>query len=278
MSLIQAILPIATSSREHSTYDIERASLMLATLDKRLQSKDPLIVHIVSPRDDLLKIRSTFPLFSNLTLKYVDESSLFELPIPKINGTYIQQLVKLYSFKIVGSPHVLTLDADLVFCRGFSLEDLVIDGKANSWTSPSLEHPHWWKGSSQILRKEFDLEKLRFYLAVTPNVLSIDILKSLSRSIESDYNEPLEAVLFSRLNGWTEYTLYSLYAESHSLAELYHCLDAGRPALVDRFGSVWNDEQASNLGVFLHREPNGICRVYQSNSYVSIDALTDFYT
>ena len=154
---------------------------------------------------------------------------------PPIHGWYVQQLVKLAAAEHVGTRFYVTLDADVVCVRPTAYRDLVRDGRGIVQTTPP-NHPEWNDDAERVLGLPRSAEQY----AVTPAVLSCDVVGALARHLERRVDPRLRRLgarlprgrardvaaswrsfLFRGLP-WTEYAVYFTFAERTGLFERYH--------------------------------------------------------
>ena len=115
-----------------------------------------------------------------------------------------------------------------------------------SWMSKA-EHPHWWAASGDSARDEPD--PTRPGLNVTPQMLSRGVLCQLGAHLRGrlECDDPWLGLLDVEKR-WTEYTLYSVFAEATGLLARHHRDDLPRGRrLLGR--SVWTPENFNNYSL-----------------------------
>lgn len=246
-----AMLPLKISG-SHYEENLARLGLLLDSFATFLDMPEPLAVHLVCVQREMAAVRAALPGTAGVTLTLLDEDDL----VPGIAahgaiGWYKQQALKLAFAAACPAPFCLTLDPDVLLCRRLAPEHLVRDGKCfTSWMTKA-EHPHWWRASSDILDMKLDLGARG--LNVTPQMLARDIARRLAAHLGGD---PWLTLLDSG-HSWTEYTLYSIFAEQSGLMGQWHRDDLpdGRH-LLGR--SVWMPENFAGYSLRdIHEDSRG---------------------
>lgn len=219
-------------------------------------------IFIIVP-DNELTIFTSFNFFENDTIlktkiSIIKESEL--IPINTFskknyfffrnkNGWFKQQMLKLAISFQIKTKFYLILDSDCVFIKSFQFSDAFLE-KNNSILSYLQEeeifiHDKWWKGSAKLLGiTEPFLNSLKNGIGVTPQILSVEIVKELCHFIESkSEKEKWYSILWSNRIQiyppmiWTEYTLYYLFAVRTGIFDNYHVLK--KNCIANYNGSVW---------------------------------------
>lgn len=255
----------------YSYLDTQRAEILLQSLDKFWAGARKLVIWIVVA-DDAAEMATTLPNYQRIVPRVVRERDLIgELAdFPDAPGWYKQQLIKLAAHSVVSTPFYLVLDADLICAQPFSEESLVVDGKAlTDWEWKST-HEEWWQGSAKFLQYKGPLKG--FGMSVTPEVLCGQICKQLLAHVGELYNEHWCSALM-RIQIWTEFTLYCLYATQNQFMQQYH---HSRPWMI-RHGKALRSRHnvwfAKDFGKWtpsraFAAEGRGIFMVCQSNTEI----------
>lgn len=279
---MQVVIPL--SDREKVRRNLDRANLCLYSLNFFWLGEQPLIVNIIVPDEETDEIESSLlsKVYPKLKLRIMDESSLNQDIVKHGAGIgYAKQmLIKIAAASIINDTHYLLLDSDIVACRYFSREDLIIGGRAlNAYEAPTLQE--WWKKSAQILGIE--LETDFFYhdrMHVTPQILSTFICRALAESItESNKKNWIELLCADYRSNptdiWTEYTLYYLYARHHALLDEYYVQPQVETNydLHSKSQNLWGSDQYEDWSpeAALSPEGRGLFMVMQSITAASID-------
>ncbi len=246
-----AMLPLKVSG-SHYEENLARLALLLDSFATFLDMPEPLPIHLVCVGREMAGIRASLPETAGVSLVFVDEDELIPgIAAHRAIGWYKQQALKLAFAAACPAPFCLTLDPDVLLCRRLAPGHLVRDGKCfTSWMTKA-EHPHWWLASSGLLGMTLDTS-LRG-LNVTPQMLARDIAARLACHLGVD---PWLTLLDSD-RPWTEYTLYSVFAEQSGLLSQWHRddLPEGR-RLLGR--SVWMPENFTNYSLRdIHADPRG---------------------
>ena len=218
---MEAVLPLKISG-DYQDFDLQRARILLFSLEKFYNSGKPLIVHVIALRKEMEDIKNNFlGKYNNINVIIHPEDELIQEfgSVHCWNGWMKQQVLKLAAHKLVNSEFYLALDADIVCFREFGVNDMIIDGRAIcDWEDRSV-HTSWWENSAKII-------------GVQPNIDDVG-MKPTPAIISHKVCQELESFLFRKLGdgfwgkildipGWTEFTLYNLFAESIGCMSKFH--------------------------------------------------------
>lgn len=192
-----------------------------------------------------------------------------------LSGWLKQQLLKLFSSKMIETDFYMTLDADLCLTRPVNFEILFPDGKAiRSWDMVST-HYDWWVGSARILGIPLRLDKEDPVISVTPEILATPVVVQLLdylllKSREQNYSTIFDYLITNK--SWTEYTLYWLFLLEFYKTSDYYSSNANVQTLFHD-GCVWEKNDAPNKemlcrrieSAFQKRTSGGLFLVVQSN-------------
>ncbi len=267
---MQAILPLKISG-DWQEHDLERARILVRSIDHFWQGEEFRLV-IVARREELGIIRQNIS-SEKFQIDIIVEDDL--LPVLKLfphsSGWMKQQLIKLAAFKIISGTFFLTLDADLICTKPLYDGRFVVDGRAlNDWDKRSV-HANWWAGSSDFLKEDLDVH--RPGLSVTPQVLSTSICEKLYDRLLELHGNGIWEKFFQSLNGWSEYTLYNIFAEKSGLLNEYHqtaAWVADKRLGLRCWDNFWEAADFENWDPARSFEPNspGLFMVCQSNTRV----------
>jgi hypothetical protein len=270
MFMLEAILPI--SDREPVRRNLDRATLALQSLDYFWRD-NPLLVHIVVPDAEFAAISGFLtPVIQRMRQLRVNITSEADLS-PAFGdfegrGYQKQMLVKLAAFHLVSAPFLITIDTDVVACRPFGIDDLIVDGKAvNDWIIPTTTV--WYIRSLDILGVNLSLDKLRFF--VTPQVMSTVVCRRLANFLTRRFEgqDWMYGLMRASTDDgiWSEYALYDLYAEHSGLLDTYH-LPPGINRLQSIESGIWY------AGDFERWEPERIITGQQEGVFVVLQSIT----
>ena len=138
---ISFVLPIALSDTGRDEKDHQRMMLLLESIEAFFNLDDLDRFFIVCPEENITLLADLLAnRIAKLRIEIIDENSLCPEFIsnpdttaiwPKPNkGWYRQQLIKLAIYEHMRTDFYMTLDADVIFCRPFGIEDVIVDGKA----------------------------------------------------------------------------------------------------------------------------------------------------
>lgn len=255
--ILHAVLPLAIrGGKEHE--DLVRAQTLITSLRAGFEHSQHLVVHIVGRGRELPDIKAALEPLSCpwLAIELHDELDVFpEMAGSPLNGWFKQQLIKLSVPEWLGCEHWLTLDADAVCVRRFAVEDLLPHGRALARLIPVSEkslYEAWNVSSAEVLG--YDTFDARHILDMTPLLYVRDIMVGLHREIEKKagmgwrqalMTSPTLDYRFGNLfSGWTELSLYQLFADRHGLWPWHHMINGLHTD--DRLmadGSIWGENQ-----------------------------------
>ncbi|CAO4144770.1 hypothetical protein LPLAFNJD_LOCUS1775 [Methylorubrum aminovorans] len=228
--LIAALLPI--SDHEPVRRNLDRANLLLSSLQKFWRGADPLKVFIVVPDSQYERIKDSIIIDTeakNVLVILQAESDVSEVIASAADklGPAKQMAIKMLAPQILNTDFALILDSDLVLCKPLSEADLIIGNRAiTDYQIPTMHS--WFLRSAAVLGikpDQYDLNHPRMF--VTPQILSSDIIESLQKFLVSKFSSAdwigrLFDVYEAGVNQWTEYTLYDLHAEREDLFNKFH--------------------------------------------------------
>ena len=218
MKIIEAILPLKIHAREGAT-DLERFStLFLRSFDCFFSPKELLKTVLLVPAADLKAVHAHMEKLGREEIRVICEDDV----CPSLKGQagwYKQQILKIAAANVVSTDYYLTLDADIVFKRPTSIQDVFPSGKPILQKMNASVHWDWWISSQRILKSSVNLTPESIVMGVTPEFLHRDTCLALQGAIASRNNTPeWDRFLFdSRQVGWTEYSLYWLYVLEQGL-------------------------------------------------------------
>lgn len=217
--MLEAILTLKISG-DYQTHDLERARILIDSLDRFWIGREKLRLTIIARDEDVGQISAELSA-TRIDIIVIKETTLLPclLSMPSVKGWFKQQALKLAAHRLLTAPFCLVLDSDLICAQPFSGETFVVDGKAlTDWTS-RLARPAWWQGSARTLQLPADLDSPG--ISITPEILSKTICQRLEERIVSLYKQDCWTYLLQNL-GWTEYTLYTLFAIDADMIDTFH--------------------------------------------------------
>ena len=235
--MLKALLPL--SDREPERRALERAELLLTSLDFFWKGANALPLYIVAPdaeMGDLSKTLRRFDKLEKVDMTVLAESDI-DLRISKVNpdfGYAKQMLIKVALPSMASSVDFLTLDADVVACKYFDEDTFYVDGRIiTAWDFPTLQQ--WWFESAKLIGVKIEdgfFDSKKFH--VTPQILRSSICRSMTTHIENKWGINWVEYLMSQYNGnhphiWTEYTLYYLFSRLSGDIKKYAVPDQIKP-------------------------------------------------
>jgi hypothetical protein len=225
---MDAVLPLRLSG-DYQEQDLDRARILIHSLEHFWSDPEPLRVIVLAPAGDVPAIRAALApgrlplavLREDLLLPGMDE-------VPRLRGWFRQMALKLAAHMLVPGDFYLTLDADLICTQPLSRQHLFVEGRALTDWEPRALHRPWWDGAADALGlPDWPGEALaRPGLSVTPELLSTRIIRALEAALHPGGGTPAWMALLRRPGLWSEYSLYTLFAEQAGLLRDHHLDEA----------------------------------------------------
>src|SRR5262245_46553338 len=279
-----AILPVALRD-SRSGGDLDRAALLIESLAHHWLDTKPLQLFIVSPQRDLETIRSRLTTFPNIDVSVHGEAEFF----PHLSrfymmpGWYRQQIIKLQVPAMLRFGGYLTLDSDVCCVGDFDATTFIENGRALSRWEPKRHH-EWWQHAAEFVGVPYD--PAAHGLSVTPNIVRSDLACQALELVglgAIDSQTALGLRLLRKLGqvDWTEYSLYSSFAERTGNLFYYHvhwdpCYFQETQFFSDHV-SVWDArdfERQVRLG--RRRNPRGKLIVVQSHARIPMQQVREY--
>jgi beta-1,4-N-acetylglucosaminyltransferase len=272
-----------------TSHDREYLKNLLISLQKFLSLTSVDVILIIVPNSDFDQMKSFLSFAQSLwqkKLRLVKETKLIPDSIlskcdsfPKWrSGWFKQQVLKLSAAFIMKTDFYLILDSDCILTSPLKYCDLVdeTENKTRSFyqTEDIYLHQNWWRGSAKLLGIEsYFLDSLKEGIGVTPQILSVSIVKMMCSFIEKSH--PNRGKWYSILSSfrlqlyptaiWTEYTLYYLFAVRTGILNKYHICK--RNALSDYNHNVWQLHQSYDWNPFIKTgNSSAFFTIFQSNT------------
>ena len=273
--------------------DIFRLEILLISIKKFVSPDLFDKIYIIIPDDEHTKFTNFISYKKEIIqlkekINFIKETDL--IPLNSLNNKYLfflknrdgwfkQQIFKLAIAYKIKSQFYLVLDSDCLFINNFNSSHIFIQKNNQTFSLLQEEeiyvHDKWWKGSAKLLgiTKPY-MESLKRGIGVTPQILSVDIVKKLCQYLESNsYNEKWYEILWSNrivnyfpIKIWTEYTLYYLYAKRVEILNKYHIMK--KNCFCDYNKSVWKLHESFEWNPSLNISNSPII-VFQSNTNLS---------
>lgn len=201
----------------------------------------------------LVSLSGKTPIQSDYIIPVKEKDLDANLDNPKFNnnGWWKQQIIKLLSYKLCSSEHILSVDCDCFLNKKMFLSDIIINNKSRLRLSSGGSWSNWYNGSKYILKLPVSLN-VNERVDVTPFVFSKIILKGLDNYLSLIYNNKHIEYLLDNVNlaekvrngdTWSEYSLYHIYANYTGLIDKYHHIDN----LFELSGNCfWNEKESDS--------------------------------
>ena len=257
---IEGVLPLLAS-------DHGRFALLRMSLNRFWQGGT---IHVIVRAEDMDRTRGLVG--EDRRFNVVNQESLMGGVTGDSSGVgwWTQQILKLAAAQIVGSDFYLTLDADCLLVRNVSRDALVRNKRGLVEYDTPNRRANWYQASSRLLGlpKTVPMRSV----SVTPFLLHTGTAAALTNHTAACARErkvtSWQEMLLNR-PGWTEYTLYHLFAMSKGLWDTHHESESS-----DLIGpSVWfkEDAQKWNPSEAFEGERKFLFVVVQSNTHIEAD-------
>jgi hypothetical protein len=217
---IEAVLPL--HGHDHARFALLRLTLDRfwngGTIHVIVRPEDMLMTHAVLGQDHRFQLVNENLLLGN---------SMFRLPAGLSWQT--QQILKLAASSLVKSDFYLTLDADCLLVRNVSRQGLVRNNRGLVGYDKSNHREAWYQASLRILDLTTSMPERS--VSVTPFVLHTETVRALTDHmaiLAQERKVPSWQVMLLHRRGWTEYTLYHLFAIAEGLWDAHHELEGSR--------------------------------------------------
>ncbi|HLY55613.1 MAG TPA: DUF6492 family protein, partial [Stellaceae bacterium] len=216
---MDAVLPLKLYG-DWNDHDLTRARILCFSLRRFWAGEAPLCLHVIARDAERGTVEQGLAEFAGgrLAIEVVAETALVPTlaEVPGASGWYRQQVIKLAAHRLVAGWAYLTLDADVVCIRRIDESTLLPDGRILTDWERRVLHADWWEASASLLGVLPGLDGVG--LKPTPAILSTAICQRLESWLDGIGGW---AGLLVR-TGWTEYTLYNLFADRHGLTAVFH--------------------------------------------------------
>jgi hypothetical protein len=280
----QAILPLALR-RTGGRGDLERAGLLVESLERHWRDPLPLELLIVAPARDVDLLRADLPHATNICITVRPESDFFTAfgPFYFMPGWFRQQVIKLYIPALLDFGGYLTLDSDIICVGDFDARTFVRDGRAVSRWEPKSGQD-WWRNAAELVGVPYD--RKGHGLSVTPNILHGDLASQALVHVANGAADATAALCLwiARKIGavaWTEYSLYTSVAELKGNLLAYHhhwdtCYGGDVHLFSDR-SCVWKAEDFARMATLPQgSDPGGKFIVVQSHARIPVERVRKY--
>ncbi|RPH51044.1 MAG: hypothetical protein EHM85_08210 [Desulfobacteraceae bacterium] len=203
---------------------------------------------------NVLKSSKISNLYQNLKFLYRYKKRLKKAKAKGRIGWHKQQLVKLAAHDLIRSTHYMTLDADVVCIRKFSLKDVILQGKALAQAEQigdyvDLYHPFYAAVEYQVKANRYFLAfkmlqfdrpaeyKYRIY-SETPVIMNTKGVSMMTQYIENKFELGWRKYLLENFDLWIEPALYFLFLEGTDLFDQMYLVTPEKK-LWDLSKSLW---------------------------------------
>lgn len=245
-------------------FDIDNfCDITLMSLVKNFKNEDIFEIIIITRDVDINYFNKIILNYNtkNIKIKIVNELDIFNKR--KYRGYQLQQILKLYVSYIVNTKWYMTLDSDMYLTQKICINNIIINNNPIVNIEISGFHYDWHEKSGAILN--CPVNKNIECTGVTPQILYTNIVIELLNNYETN--------ILKSPDGWTEYSLYSLFIteiKKISLNDIY-C----KRNLYDTciWGLAYTADKDKNLKFYL----NNIDRQFSDNeTYFSLVQSTLF--
>jgi len=260
MPRLDAVLPLTLR-------DVERAEILRSSLSKYFPELGTLWIVVPDPQLPAIREALRKQKVEAQDLRLVPETEIvpeFRLT-PTLRGWYKQQVIKLAIAEHVASRAYLTLDADVICTRPFTVAEAAPD-LVPYFVIPEDRHPRWYRHTEAalgmkairkgvvhnvtpaILVRDAVLE-IRDYFEHKPLILSVRGVKQAIALGRSRFGKKVKfarwRLMLAAGAPWTEYALYYTYLEATGHIRNFHVETA--QAIYDIERSCWQNDK-DNFG------------------------------
>lgn len=238
----------------------KRTGLMLRSFIKMFNQDQIMDFFIVCPSHEIEIINELLStITSNPSYKVISEVEIcpeineMRGRTGKVEGWFVQQIIKLAIHERITTPYYLTFDSDILCMKPFEYADLFKSGKAllnienkddyaRIYASDFVDREinnkaSRFAGSGKILGYQRSQSYKDTFYGETPVILHTATVSSLTKYIADRFSAPWRYLLAINLI-WTEYTLYFLYLEMNgTINDIYYKTSCNN--VLDLEKSVW---------------------------------------
>lgn len=258
------VLPLALQGTGRDQGDLERASLLLESLQQQLPATEIEEILIITRDDEASGVQKSLrPYQQALPIHFLSETVLCPgladnqetlnlWPRPNL-GWFRQQLIKFAAHQHVNTPFYMALDADVIFARPFRVHDLISSQHgllATIHRQDLQELLHDEVAQHEITVREYRVAQAEqvlklqrpslcrdYWTSETPVLLNRTIVARMANHLQTIWDQPWQEALLSHLP-WTEYNLYIVFAEATGLLSQHHNI-GGLDAVLRFSKSLW---------------------------------------
>jgi hypothetical protein len=261
---ISFVLPVSVANTGRGGEDIKRLDLLLMSFLRHFSTSNLKDFWIVSPHDEIDAILEAVRSHTtDSRFRVIPETSICpELAAdpdtsaswPRVNkGWYRQQLIKLAACDIVETPFYVTLDADVVCARPFTMSDLVQDGRALCGIETAVDYralyvPDFASWELRVKEERIGFAERVFgatrppqycgqYYSETPTLYATEAVRAMSVRVEHQYGAPWRKALLTQLP-WTEQALFFFFLEIEGMVDRFY-RRCGANAILRLYDSLW---------------------------------------
>lgn len=280
MPQISAILPIKTRGR-HYADNIGRCDILFSSLRHFTTPETFHRFVLVVPHDEVDEVKGYAKAWADFPIEVVDESLYMGAFAEfsqrhQIRNWHRQQIIKLNAPEWIETEYFLVFDPDCFATHPFTVDTLMIDGKALTHFQPRNREPNFWKSSIKLLGGDPHLERDGIWW--TPAILSRTLCLSLHARLQEIHGTDWKRVLLANYAiDWTEYTLYWLNAEQQGLLDQYHARPQPGQRTLHADESVWfaNEMKDWDAAHYFAPDADGLFAVVQSNTHIPLEQVVE---
>jgi hypothetical protein len=172
----------------------------------------------------------------------------------KIEGWYLQQIIKFAAAKYIQTPFYVTLDSDVICRKPFQYHSLIVNDRALMNIERLEDYSRIYTEAFAVKEASFkkarinvakllltgqkNISNIDMFYGETPVVFRTESVKSLCNYLTEKWRRPWIEILV-RAKGWSEITLYFEYLNLFDVRTKYY-LEKGCNDVLDLERSVWH--------------------------------------
>jgi hypothetical protein len=267
---IGAVLPVKLTGR-HYEHNLGLCDVMLSSFRAAGLHEVLAEILVVVPPDEVGVVERHRRHWPDMPLRVISEQELlpqladFVRP-HQLRPWHRQQILKLAAVSSSEHPFTLVCDPDILAIKPITLDLLLPGGRGLLEREARAVHETWWRDSGELLGCDpgIDLPGI----GVTPELLSRDVVRTLTAHLEERHQRPWFELLLTTYTTWTEYTLYGHALEQLVDRSAYHVFpdEIGSPVTLHARRNVWDESDLSaiDFSEFFAADETGLFAIVQS--------------
>jgi hypothetical protein len=294
------VLPITLNETVKSDWRFDpdrnadkRIRLLIKSFLKYFTLADLDLFLIICPPQHLRSVQLLISTFTNdKRFKVVSEVDLCpeifssRMQEIKIEGWYLQQMIKFAAADYIQTPFYVTLDSDVICRKPFQYHSLILNDQAlmnierledysRIYTTTFAEKEASFKRgrinvAKFLLTGQKNISKVDLFYGETPVVFRTESVKSLCNYLTEKWRRPWMEIL-ARAKGWSEITLYFEYLNLFDVRSKYY-IEKGCNDVLDLERSIWHASSKYNNALRSYTPGRILGEINQGGFFVVIQS------